>query len=391
MNAAAATLASTATSYLDKAMTAVKRLGLPSPEQVSAPAVAIASKLAVIDEARTIAVSRVLQQAPYFNELIRSNLESSSVSTRFEQIVTDFDSIRDDAKRLLIQAERGKITVSDRAQNLLMTWTRGSIPKRFKRIVATYAEVNSEAMETIGRANDILEAYKDYRLSVKQGEITAGEIMAAAQARLDQKTEALRAAQSAAASITDAMPVFERGQLELARDEALRCQQDADKVYQTAKSLAENLHVAYDTTDVVMARMAQTVGVREKVYEAAVNFMATNETTLTAITAAYVNQFSLHEETQTLEATRRGASEALETLAEIGGKTLQSGIKAAYGANYKVESVRKLIDSVVNFQLDSAKQIAEERRLTTQNAKEIRAAVEDGRRRIVELTTQAST
>ena len=46
--------------------------------------------------------------------------------------------------------------------------------------------------------------------------------------------------------------------LELDRDQRLRELQDEDKRYQIVKDLAENLSVSYNTTEVVMARLAQS-------------------------------------------------------------------------------------------------------------------------------------
>ena len=62
------------------------------------------------------------------------------------------------------------------------------------------------------------------------------------------------------------------------------------------------------------------------------------------------------------------------------------GASAGYGPTIKAESVKKLLDSVINFQEKSRSLIAEMRELSTRNEQEIRQAVEEGKRRIVQLT-----
>jgi hypothetical protein len=52
--------------------------------------------------------------------------------------------------------------------------------------------------------------------------------------------------------------------------------------------------------------------------------------------------------------------------------------------------VKKLVDSVVNYQERSRDIIEEMRKLSTQNAQEIRDAVEDGKRRMARLLQQST-
>ena len=61
-------------------------------------------------------------------------------------------------------------------------------------------------------------------------------------------------------------------------------------------------------------------------------------------------------------------------------------MRAGYGPTIKAESVKKLLDSVINFQEKSRSLITEMRELSTRNEQEISRAVEDGKRRMVQLT-----
>jgi hypothetical protein len=78
-------------------------------------------------------------------------------------------------------------------------------------------------------------------------------------------------------------------------------------------------------------------------------------------------------------------SNSLEDLASIGGKVQEAALEAGYGPTVRAESVKKLVDSVVNFQERSRQIITEMRDLSTRNADEIRDAVEQGKQRLARL------
>ena len=85
---------------------------------------------------------------------------------------------------------------------------------------------------------------------------------------------------------------------------------------------------------------------------------------------------------------KEGIDKSLETLSEIGDKVQEAAIKAGYGPTVKAESVKKLVDSVVNFQVRTREIINEMRVLATRNSEEIREAVEDGKKRMARLASE---
>ena len=94
---------------------------------------------------------------------------------------------------------------------------------------------------------------------------------------------------------------------------------------------------------------------------------------------------------QTLEAMKKGVNQSLEVLAEIGGKVQEAAVKAGYGPTVSAASVKMLVDSVVSYQERTQTIIAEMRKLATENSKEIREAVEDGKRRLTKLVEEGAT
>ena len=378
---------------LDKALGALRSLGLVKAESQPAPVVALIDKVAPLDPDAAAAVARTLSQATLFNEVVREQISGMQMGERYKTVAAAFDSIRDDAKRMVEQITDGKLTTPERLSNVWMKVTRGDIPARFDKIKKTYLDVATDSDDQIRREQRILEAYADFRGALKEAEILGFQILQKAEASLGKAKEALTSA--AAAVETGKSAGREPGRealarLEMERDQRLRVLQEEDKRFQVAKDLAENLSISYHTTEVVMGRLHQITDAKERVYRQAVTFFGTNETVLTALSASFTGMHGLHESTQTLEAMKKGVNESLETLGEEGTKIQEAAIRAGYGPTVRAESVRKLVDAVVDYQERSRAIVEEMRTLSTQNEVELRAAVEDGKRRLVALEQRAA-
>lgn len=140
-----------------------------------------------------------------------------------------------------------------------------------------------------------------------------------------------------------------------------------------------------------MARLQQTTGVKERVYQQAVTFFSTNESVLAALNASFTGLAGLHESTQALNNMKSGVEKSLETLAEVGTKVQMEGIKAGYGPTIRAEPVKKLVDAVIDFQTQSMDAIKQLRQESTQNAEQIAKAVEEGQKRYAALLQKASS
>ena len=374
--------------YLDKAMNGLHDLGLlPQETGEEAPVIALLNQISEIDEERVVAITRTLSQASLFNDVVREQVQAMDIGTRYEDIINSFNSIRDDAKKMVEQIDDGKLDTFERISNVWMKVTRGDIATRFDNIKDTYLEVTDATQDQIQREQKILEAYQDFRGALKQSEVLALELLAKADAKLEAAKAAVNAAMQTVESY-QGEDAAERARLEMARDEAVRTLQNEEKRYQITKDLSDNLTVSYNTSEVVMARLLQTTNAKERVYAQAVSFFSTNEVVLTALSASFTGMFGLHEGTQTIEAMKEGVSRSLEDLAEIGGKVQEAAVKAGYGPTIRADAVKKLVDSVVNWQTRSREIIEEMRKQSTANAEEIRNAVEDGKRKLARLAEQ---
>ncbi|GMG85576.1 hypothetical protein LNKW23_47990 [Paralimibaculum aggregatum] len=382
--------AKTPMQYLDQAMGRLREMGLArdgAPE--AAPIAGLLEQIADLDQQRVAIITRTLGQMSTFNEIVREEISQMAVGQRYEAITKGFDSIRDDAKRLVDQLSDGSIDVFERATNAWMKIARGDIAGRFDAIRDIYLDVTKDTKEIIEREHNILEAYRDFRGALKQAEVAALEILEKAAAAVAAKQEALQAA-SAAVEAYEGEDAGAKARLELTRDERLREMQAEDSRYQIAKDLADNLTVGYNTSEVIMARLMQTTSAKQRVYQQSVSFFTTNESVLTALKASFTGMFGLHEATETLNSMKEGVSKSIEVLAEIGGKVQEEALKAGYGPTIRADAVKKLVDSVVDYQESSSRIISEMRTLATRNSDEIREAVEDGKRRIAKLAEKGN-
>lgn len=374
----------TALQYLDKAMGELKTLGFASEGGQPAPIVALLNQIADLNEDKVAAIARTLDQASHFNDVVRDQVSSMTIGERYKDITGAFDTIREDAKSLVDQYADGKISTMERIGNVWMKMTRGDIAARFDKIRKTYLDVAKETRNQVERETRILEAYRDFRGALKQSEVLALEVLKNAEEKLGLAKAALKAAVDKVADHAGD-DAAERSGLELDRDEALRALQREEKRYQVAKDLSDNITIGYNTSEVIMTRLVQTTNAKERIYAQAVSFFGTNETVLTALSATFTGMHGLHESTQTVEAMKKGINESLETLSEIGGKVQEAAVRAGYGPTVSAAAVKTLVESVVAFQERSQLIIEEMRKAATENSKEIRDAVEDGKRRLAHL------
>ena len=375
--------------YLDKAVNAIRDLGIWPEQQGEAPITGLLSKITELDETRVVLIGRTLSQASAFNEVVREQIAAMKIGERYEEITKGFDSIRDDAKGMVDQLSDNKLDLLERTSNVWMKVSRGDIATRFNKIRDTYLAVTADTKDQIDREHTILEAYRDFRGALKQAEVMALEVLQTAEKRLEEKKNILTASSAAVSGYAGTVPA-DRARLEMDRDEKLRDMQNEEGRYQIAKDLSDNLTISYNTSEVVMARLMQTTNAKERVYQQSISFFSTNETVLTALSASFTGMFGLHESTETLNAMKEGMSKSLETLSEIGDKVTEEAVRAGYGPTVRADAVKKLVDSVVNFQEKSRTIINEMRIASTKNSAEIRDAVEDGKRRLAALAADGN-
>lgn len=380
--------------YLDKALGALREMGLPLPSAGTAqdsPITSLLARIQDLDQDRVVLIARVLNQATTFNEVVRDQISGMQIGERYRDITEGFNSIRDDARDMVKQVEDGRISTFERLSNIWQKATRGDIADRFQKIRETFLTVTRDTKDQVDREHRILEAYRDFRGAMKEAEVMAFEVLKTAEGKLAAAKTAVESASGVVEAAAPGTEPAERARLELARDEAVRALQAEEGRYQIAKDLSDNLTVSYNTSEVIMARLVQTTSAKERIWQQSVSFFSTNEAVLTALTASFTGMSGLAESTRTLEGMKDGVNQSLEVLAEIGGKVQEAALRAGYGPTIRADSVKMLVDSVVNYQERSQGIIDEMRQSATRNSEEIRTSVEDAKRRMARLAQGAQS
>ena len=375
--------------YIDRAVQLLNKIGIIIKPQADAPILKLLDNVAEIDKNRVIAIARTLQQQSAFNQVVREQIDGVEVSQRYTKIVNHFDSIRTDMEKMLGWLDDGRLDFFEKIKIGWMKLQRGSIPDRFNLIKKTYLQVSQETGNQIEREHIILNAYQDFRFGLKQAQITAEELVQIATARLEECKDKLSLAINDVDNFKEDDHVA-KARLELIRDEALRNVQQEDNRYQIILDLANNLTVSYNSAEAVFARIQQTTSVKERVYQQSVSFFSTNEIVFTALSASITSLTGLSESTKTLEAMKDGMNKGIESIASAGNKQLEESLRAGYSSTIKADSLRALVDAIVNYQESSQQLIIELRNESIDNAKEIDRIVEDGKQRFNNIILKAN-
>ena len=368
--------------YLDRALGVLKKLGVAPRDDVPQELISLLEGVRQLDEPRVLAIANTIKHMSTFNALVRDNVENINVGNRYLEITQMFDSIREDSKTLISQLDDGKIGITEKAQNLWMRMRRGTPLARFEKIVESYQDVTKDTRDQLTKEGLVMDAYIDFRFALKEAEVVARELLDKDLPILEASKQALATAQ--ATVDTGTKNESDTSRLELKRDEAREAYEDEDRTYQLLKDISENLSVGYDVGETLIAKLKQTHDVKERVYRRAVTFFTTNEHVFTILGTVYTSQHGLHEVTQATEAMKKGVNKSLEDVAVLGKELEKAALKAGYGSTINPESVQKLVDAISSFQVDSLQMIADLRKESEQNAKEIRRVVEDGKKRFQE-------
>lgn len=381
------TVPSTMRHYLDRAIQVLKKFGLSTSGDANDELIRLLEDVRHVDEARALAIADVIKHMSTFNRLVRENVENIRIGNRYLEITQMFDSVREDSKMLISQLADGQISRSEKFQNWWMKIRRGTPSDRFERIAETYRDVSKDTKDQLEREEAIMDAYIDFRFALKEAEVMACELYEKQKPALESAKKSLADAQTTIDRF-QSDDASQRGRLELVRDQARQKFHDEDRTYQLLKDISENLSIGYDVGETLITKLKQTHDVKDGVYRRAVTFFTTNEHVFTILGTVYTSQQGLHEVTAATDAMKEGLNKGLEDVADLGRELERAAMKAGYGSTIRVESVQKLVDAISDFQVESLTMIADLRKESEQNAKDIRRVVEDGKRRFQETVAR---
>ncbi len=365
---------------MDRALEVLEKFGIATGEDVQNELIRLLEEVRHVDEPRALAIANVVKHMSEFNRLVRDNVENINVGNRYLDISQMFDSIREDSKRLIGQLDDGKIGVTEKMSNVWMNIRRGTPHARFEKIVEVYQDVCKDTKDQLEREKVIMDGYIDFRFALKEAEILSRELLEKQVPHLDAAKQALADAQQAVSDYKGE-DESQQSRLELERDEAHDRFKKEDRIYQLCKDIAENLAIGYDVGETLVTKLRQTHDVKEQVYRRAVTFFTTNEHVFTILGTVYTSQQGLHEATQSTEALKEGVNKSLEDVANLGRELEREALKAGYGSTISPESLQKLVKAISDYQVESLQMIAELRKESEDNAREIRRVVEEGKAR----------
>lgn len=377
--------------FFDTAMTMLASVGISLQHKSTAvdAILPLISELEKIDPDNALTVGRVMQMSSAFNEVVREQISSVKIGDRYADIAALFDSVRTDTKDMVGWMADGKL---DWAERLKLRWVglrRGSVNDRFNEVRDIFLDVMKDSNQQIQVETQILDAYLQYRYAMKDAETAANHILAKAETALDAAKSTL--ADRANALNNDSLTPAERSDAELQRDIAMRDVQNADKRYQIALDLVNNLKIAYNTSEVVFARLQQNTDMKRRIQQQSASFFATNETTFTALSAAITGTQGLAESTHALNQMKAGADAALQDLATLGNDQLKLSAAAGYGLTISADAVAALADAIVSYQTELRGLITELRKEASDNADAIADINNQAKERITQLLQEGHT
>lgn len=373
--------------YLDKAVNSISQI-IPSGEAEQLPVQSLVQQVAEFGPDQAMSIALVLSRQSVFNEMVRQEITGMEIANRYDSIASGFTSIRQDTGKQLQLIEKGKVTFMEKMSLRWGDFRRGTVSDRFDKIKKHYIGVSNSLNTQIEKETNIIGAYSDYRFAMKDSETQAHIMLENAEKILESARIDLENAQLAIDGASEDLSASERSSLELTRDEMSREFGRIDDRYQIAKDLADQLRIAYNASEFVFARLKQTSQVKKRLYDQGVAFFSANEIVFTGQAAAFNSTQGLSEGTKTLTAMQDGMNQGLEDLANMGGQVLEAGLRAGYSTGLRAESVKKLVDSVVDFQESSIKLVQELRNEATVNAQEVGRISEDGKQRFARLISR---
>lgn len=379
-----------AMTYLNKAVSKVSSLGLALRKEDEAPVHKLLERISQFGPDEALIIAQVLDHQSAFSAMVREQISSMEIANRQETIVALFNSVRTDANKQLTIIDGGPVSFVGKTQLWWMDLTRGSIPSRFEKIRGTYKAVATDLGDQVEREGKIVEAYTDFRFALKEAEVQAYTLLETATLKLAETKQALLDAQAAVDAAPAEMGHVERARLEQARELARAAFEKMDEDYQISKDIADQLRVSFGASEFIFKSIDDTRKVKNRLYNSSVTFFSTGESVLTGLAVKYTQNAGMHEATQVGKSMSDGINNMLEDLANHGSKNLKDALSVGYGPMVRSESLRKFIDSVVEYQESSLQLVAEARRLSTDEANKIAEISEEGKRRYIAAVNKAA-
>ncbi|HEX7654980.1 MAG TPA: hypothetical protein VF607_15835 [Verrucomicrobiae bacterium] len=372
---------------LSQALDKLRQLGVTPGSVAMVPAVNLVGELQTVDVDRATRLARVFQAEADFNELAREQTVGMAVGDAHTKIARNFDSIIEDTRAIYGHLhDDGKIDMWEKLDIARRTLVHGgSIPSRFKSVRELFLDATKRCQQQLEHEQTIIEAYNAFRAAYGEGMVDALELQQVCQQNVTTVKAQSQTVIAAWEAITD--PI-EKAKKNLEKNQAVEAVELADRKYQVATNLVNDMRVGQGAGDAVVEKLKQTHKAKIAVQDRAITFFGTNEHVITALCVALQSEKGLNERTQTLEELQRGTEKAMDVLAEIGTKVDKQAIEKAYGQSLSPEVVGRLVDAMVNYQKEVIELTASARAQAEESAKAIAARTQAGQEELARLAVK---
>lgn len=369
---------------LASALDKLRQLGVTPGSVAMVPAVSLVGELQPVDADRATRLARVFQAEADFNEMARAQTTGMQVGDAHTKIAKNFDSIIEDTRAIYNHLhDDGKIDMWEKIDIARRTLIHGgSIPNRFKSVRELFLDTTKRCQQQLEHETTIIEAYNAFRAAYGEGLVDALELQQSCLAHLNEVKTRGQAVVAAWEAITD--PI-EKARKTLEKNQAVEAVEKADRQYQVATNLVNDMRVGQGAGDAVIEKLKQTHKAKTVVQDRAITFFGTNEHVITALCVALQSEKGLNERTQTLEELQRGTEKAMDILAEIGTKVDKQAIEKAYGQSLTPEVVGRLVDAMVAYQKEVIELTASARAKAEETSQAIVARTQAGQEELARL------
>jgi hypothetical protein len=374
---------------LQQAIDTVKSLNLRTGVSSISPMVSIIEEIKDAGEDEAMYLARLVNEGQAFNKFVTDNIEGLAIGNVYQEIAANYASIRADAKEAIEHAASGNEGLLGKITSFWKSTTKGTVAERFTEIVDSFLSVNDKLKTQVKKENQVLDAYKLFRLAQGQGVVVALEFKRKHEVLLETAKEAEVAAQAAvdASTGTD----IEKATLMTVRDAAIDERKKRSKFWQSSKDIAEDVSNSHNVSDLIMKEAENTIENKERVYKRGVSFITMNQSTIAALSLSYTAKIGLADGVNALDAMTQGMNDSLNDLADISGKVNERAIKAGYGSTIDPNAVERFATALISEMEQSAPLVEKYRNESEQGSNRISEIVEQTRKRSVELANRAAT
>jgi hypothetical protein len=328
-------------SGIDKAIDILKKYNImPKPEENQIAD--ILEKIREVDEPKVLALANILQYGGAFSELVTNKIQDERSAHRYEKILKIFDSIVEDADKLIAQYDDKRLTFMEKAKKRWMRFRRGTFHDRFEKFKSTYMDVQRDVKPQVLAEEEVIAAYHDYRIEHKKGAILSAQLVKSEEVRVSEKRKAF-----ADIKVDEAADLEARARTDVELAQAKRNLEIEEQNQNRINKINLMMTAGGTVADNVYARITEINKRKTDLYETAIIDFCTQREIIAGLDFALMALSGLSEATKVHKEYREGMDRALRVLGKVDGQLSQEATVEANRSFYSPETMKELWSSFV--------------------------------------------